>query len=45
MPLIIVIQRLWNVICLGCPSNGECMCIYMYTAMLLNFEIMIHGQF
>ena len=29
MPLIIVIQQLWNIICLGCPSNGVYVFIYM----------------
>ena len=31
MLLIIVIQLLWNIICLGCPSNG----VYIYIAHII----------
>ena len=42
MPLIIVIQRLWNIIRLGCPSNGVYI-IYRHTE--LDFVLVLENNY
>ena len=48
VPLIIVILQLWNIICLGCPSNGVyynelCVLVEVYWLLLvyINEKVMI----
>ena len=42
MPLIIVILQLWDIICLGCHSNG----VYIYINCVLSLNCMhVHRMY
>ena len=46
MSLIIVIQQLWNIICLGCPCNGvySVNILYIKLALYLLNIYLLHGE-